>query len=60
MRSVKRKIYSNNETPDESKSKKLQPKLELNIHENWFCTIVVWLHAFTSLYLQCYFDVIYL
>jgi len=60
VRSVKREIYSNDETPDESKSKKLQPKLEQSIHEDWFCTGVVWFHVFTSLHLQCYFNVIHL
>ena len=36
VRSVKRKFYSNDETPTESKSKRLQPELELSYHEDWF------------------------
>jgi hypothetical protein len=49
MRSVKRKIYSKDETPVESKSKELKPELELSHHKDWFCTGIIWFHVFTSL-----------
>ena len=53
MRSVKRKIYSNDETPDESKSKRLQPELELSNHEDWFCVGVLPFHGLP----QCIYNV---
>ena len=53
MRSVKRKIYSNDETPAESKSKRLQPELELSNHEDWFCVGVLPFHVSP----QCIYNV---
>jgi hypothetical protein len=53
VRSVKSKSYLNDETPDKSKSKRLQPELELSNHEDWFRVGVLPFHGLP----QCMYNV---
>ena len=59
MRSVKRNICLNDETLINSKSKKLQPELELNNHEELFCVTLLSYHVYTLMHFQCYNNVIH-